>query len=267
MKYKLRYPKPKKETSGGAYWQNADFIEHLKLTDYQTTYQYLINNYPPPLKILEAGCGLGRWVIPLAEKGYDVTGIELEEEAIKIIIKNYNSTNMTLVHGDVFKMPFTDKSFDIVISLGVLEHFEKPEIQKEAIIEHLRVLKDEGVFLITVPYLSFIRLVFHLPWVKFVSIIRKLKNKKEYFSEYRYSKNEFKKIISNSGLEIIDIVYDELLPPHNFGFMDYPIKKLFKDTTGQFKLNKIGQIVFKILWKIQPKLVSGGIGFICKKKI
>ena len=55
------------------------------------------------------------------------------------------------------------------------------------------------------------------------------------------------------------------MPPFNFGFMDYPIKKVFK-ATDPYKLNKLGCIVFKYLWKIHPKLVSGGIGFVCRKK-
>ena len=76
MKYKVLYPKQKKETAGGAYWQGADFQEHLKLTDYQTTYQYLVNNYPTSQRVLEAGCGIGRWVIPLAKRHYNVTGIK-----------------------------------------------------------------------------------------------------------------------------------------------------------------------------------------------
>jgi hypothetical protein len=48
MKYKICILKKKNERGGGAYWEGADFEEHLKLTDYQTTYRYLLKNYPPP---------------------------------------------------------------------------------------------------------------------------------------------------------------------------------------------------------------------------
>jgi len=161
-------------------------------------------------------------------------------------------------------MPFKNEEFDLLISLGVLEHFEKKIVLNEAIVEHLRVLKKGGHFLITVPYFSLIRFLFHFPFTKLVSFVRKLKNKKEYFSEYRYSKNEFRKILEEKNLEIIDIVYDELLPPYNFGFMDFPIRKLFK--RGNYKLNKLGIIIFKIFWYFAPSSISGGIAYYCKKK-
>jgi SAM-dependent methyltransferase len=267
MKYKCYKKQQKEESKGGDYWRDFDFSEHLKLTSYQTTYLYTLENFLPPRKVLEAGCGLGRWVVPLSKKNYMVTGIEIEKDAIDIINKNYKAENLTLVHGDIFKMIFPDKSFDLVISLGVLEHFENPEVQIRAIAEHIRVLKDDGIFLVTVPHFSLLRLLFHVPFVYLVSMVRAIKKKKQYFGEYRYSKNAFKKILKTSGLQIVDIVYDELLPPYNFGLtVDYPLKRIFKAASGEaFKANKTGIKVFYFLWGIHPALVSGGIGFVTKK--
>jgi SAM-dependent methyltransferase len=163
-------------------------------------------------------------------------------------------------------MPFADKAYDIVISLGVLEHFENFDLQQEAVKEHVRILKDDGTLLITVPFVSWIRILIHMPFLKLVSFVRKLKNKKEYFSEYRYSRNAFESVISDANLKVVDIVYDDLMPPYNFGLMDHPVRKLFRDKTKPYFLNQFGIYVYKFLWDIHPKLVSGGIGFICKKK-
>jgi len=265
VKYKLLYPRQKNETAGGAYWQGADFKEHLKLTEYQTTYRYLLRNYPPPLNILEAGCGIGRWVIPLSKGNYTVTGIELEAVALKTIKHNYPTDKFTLVHGDIFKMPFPDKSYVMVISLGVLEHFEDIVVLRNVISEHKRVLKDDGIFLITVPLLSIVRLIFHIPFLKLVTLVRYFKKKKQYFSEYRYGKKEIQQVLESCDLKIVSTVYDDLLPPYNFGLMDYPIRKLFRDKQIQYGINKFGCFVFNVLWKIHPKWVSGGVGFVCKK--
>ena len=203
----------------------------------------------------------------MAEKGYDVTGIELEKEALDIIRKNYSNNNISLVHGDIFKMPFPENSFDMVISLGVLEHFEDKKLQSEAIAEHVRVLKEDGTFFITVPYLSFLRFLIHIPFLKLVSLVRKLKGKEEYFTEYRYSRSSFKKILENNHLKVIDFFWDDLLTPYSFGLtLDYPLKRFTKSKDGvQYKLNKTGLFIHKILWKIYPGFISGGIGFICKK--
>ena len=54
MKY-IWYTRHKKtDTTGGAYWKESNFNEHLKLTSFQTSYLYLLEKFPPPLKILEA---------------------------------------------------------------------------------------------------------------------------------------------------------------------------------------------------------------------
>ena len=170
-----------------------------------------------------------------------------------------------LVHGDIFKMDIPDETFDVILSFGVLEHFEDPDIQKKAILEHKRVLKNDGIFLITVPFLSFMRFVFHIPFVKLVLLVRLLKKKKQFFTEYRYGKKGFKKIKENCHLKVIDVVYNDLVGPYNFGLMDYPIRKLFKDKKIPYKKNKFGNFVFKLLWNFHPKLVNGGIGFFCQK--
>jgi len=251
---------------GGDYWKNVNYDEHLKLTSHQTSYRYLLKQYPPPQKLLEAGCGIGRWVIPLLNNEYDVVGIDIEGEALNTVKKNHAAKNLALVQGDVFNMSFPDKTFDIVLSLGVLEHFEDPSIQKKAILEHVRVLKDKGIFLITVPHLSFVRFIFHIPFLKLVSLVHLLKRKSHYFSEYRYTKPEFGRILKNCQLNVIDIVYDDLLEPYNFGLtVDYPLRKLFRTSKIQYKANKFGNKVFKLMWRMHPKLVSGGIGFICQK--
>jgi SAM-dependent methyltransferase len=267
MKYKLLAQVKKNQQEGGDYWRDADFNAHLKLTPFQTTYQYLLKHFKAPVKVLEAGCGIGRWVIPLSQKGYNVTGIEIKEEAINIIRQNYLSERLTLVVGDIFNMPFPDNTFDIVISLGVLEHFESKTNLEMAIKEHRRVLKEDGVFIITVPHISLLRLFFHLPFVKLVSFVRYLKRKKEYFTEYRYSKRAIRKILEKNGYKVIDTLYDDLLPPYNFGLtVDFPINSLFRTNDDiQYKLNSTGITFFNFLWRIHPMLVSGGVGFICKK--
>ncbi len=269
MKYKCYGKFQKSETKGGSYWENSEYEAHHKLTKYQTTYQYFLKNYPPKLKVLEAGCGIGRWVVPLSEDNYDVTGIEIEEKALKIIRNNFISENLELVHGDILNMDFPDGTFDFVLSLGVLEHFENAELQMKAIEEHIRVLKDSGTILVTVPQISFLRLFIHLPYVKILTCVRRLKNKKYFFTEYRYSKNEFKKILESVALKVVDVVYDDFYPPYSFGLtVDYPLNRLTKSREKiEYKCNRFGQMLIKVLWNINPRLISGGIGFICKKQI
>jgi ubiquinone/menaquinone biosynthesis C-methylase UbiE len=202
----------------------------------------------------------------LSKENYTVTGIEREKEALDIIKHNYHfADNFKLVHGDIFEMSFPDKTFDMVISLGVLEHFEDMDLLRQAITEHKRILKDEGIFFVAAPFFSIIRLIFNVPFMKLVTFVRYLKKKKEYFAEYRYGKREFQKILETNGLKVMDVVYDDFLPPYNLGlYTDFP--KL-RSNNKDYMLNNLGNYIFKLAWNIHPSLVSGGIGFVCCKDI
>ncbi len=59
-------------------------------------------------------------------------------------IFNINGHAADFVHGDAANMPFDSNKFDVVVSIGLLEHFEDI---CQPIYEQYRVLKPGGVFL------------------------------------------------------------------------------------------------------------------------
>ena len=251
----------------GDYWREVNFNDHLKLTGHQTTFQYFIKNYPPPREVLDAGCGLGRWILPLAEMGYKAYGIEKEPEAVAYLQKNYSGQNVEIIEGDAFRMPYRDKSFDVVFSLGVVEHFRDREAQVRLLKEHSRILKEDGTLLLTVPYASLLRIFVHIPALFLSRLYMRARGKpgRWGFTEYRYSKGEIKRIVMASGFTVKKIIYDELLPPYNFGLtFDWPFFKLMTKKEGSFLLNKFGRFFFNVLWNIYPGTISSGIGLVCQ---
>lgn len=76
------------------------------------------------LKILDAGCGTGRILIPLAKKGHHLTGIDYHRDTIKVLAKNTREGGVEarLIDGDVKaeikKIP--DESFDAVLAIECL---------------------------------------------------------------------------------------------------------------------------------------------------
>lgn len=71
--------------------------------------------------ILDIGCGYGVYGKALLKKGYEYTGIEVNEEYAAEAHKFVN-----VLHMRAEKLDFPDKSFDTVIMLEVLEHLEDP---------------------------------------------------------------------------------------------------------------------------------------------
>ncbi len=97
------------------------------------------------LDVLDAGCGGGATTESLGRYG-NVTGLELEEAAVEYA----RSWGRNVVQGSIETLPFGDGSFDLVLSLDVIEHVPDDET---ALRELYRVLRPGGRVLITVPAL------------------------------------------------------------------------------------------------------------------
>lgn len=70
--------------------------------------------------LLDAGCGTGRHVIPFAEKGFDVVGIDKDKEMLmasqtKLKLKKLNAD---LILADAQKLPLRNSLFDHIILMG-----------------------------------------------------------------------------------------------------------------------------------------------------
>jgi ubiquinone/menaquinone biosynthesis C-methylase UbiE len=101
------------------------------------------------LKILDIGCGTGI-VMKKLEKYGEVYGMDISEEAIKFCnkrgIKNISKSS-------ALKIPYKNDYFDLITILDVLEHVDEDQKTLEEI---NRVLKREGICILTVPAFSFI---------------------------------------------------------------------------------------------------------------
>ena len=101
-------------------------------------------------RILDAGCGIGRYAVFFAEQGFDVYGMDISKEAIEIadawLAKKGLKADLRV--GDVEKLPFDDEFFGVVISDGVLDHIPFSNAKK-AIKEIERVLAPNGYIYIT----------------------------------------------------------------------------------------------------------------------
>ncbi|MED3563626.1 class I SAM-dependent methyltransferase [Bacillus xiapuensis] len=96
--------------------------------------------------ILDAGCGTGQTAAFLAQEYQaNVTGIEINPIMIEKAKNRFKTLNLPvkIIHGSVEETPFTDNSFDFVLSESVLAFVNKPKTLKE----FYRVLKKGGRFI------------------------------------------------------------------------------------------------------------------------
>lgn len=103
-------------------------------------------------KVLDVGCNTGIITIPLAKAGVKIVGIDNNRDDIKKIKRNLKKEGLSekiAVYANARKLPFKDKTFDVVLLSDLLEHTSDP---KKAADEAIRVTKPGGLIYATVPY-------------------------------------------------------------------------------------------------------------------
>ena len=96
-------------------------------------------------KVLEIGCGVGRWVDLLTHKGAAYTGVDISQRMVEIARQKAPAVEFFRMPADA--LGFDSESFDIVFSVTVLHHMPY-EKQQKAIEEMSRVAKRTGCIVI-----------------------------------------------------------------------------------------------------------------------
>ncbi len=101
---------------------------------------------PAGSRLLDAGCGLSIWITPQLRDRYSMTGVDIQIDSIRACQQIYPACDYR--HADLYRMPFPDGTFDVVVMREVIEHFKRPA---DAVREVVRLLKPGGYFVLTTP--------------------------------------------------------------------------------------------------------------------
>ena len=127
--------------------EDGRLLKKSRMPEYLNTMKYIEKYLTPDSKILEIGAGTGRYSLALAEKGFDVTSVELVPHNIDIMKKKIKPEHKIEVHeGNACDLSFLkDNTFDIVLLLGPMYHLFTEEDKQQALSEAIRVTKKGGI--------------------------------------------------------------------------------------------------------------------------
>lgn len=106
---------------------------------------------PKGSKVLDFACGWGRMAFKLQEKGYDVVGFDINEDAVenaRKASKKFNQIHKNRVSFDVANardLPYTEGSFDACLIQAFMTALVDPEHREMVLNEASRVLKEDGI--------------------------------------------------------------------------------------------------------------------------
>ena len=139
------------------YWENVYKSGKFLSTVETNALPWDINSYDQNLKdildwlnlnqgeILELGCGFGNDSKFLAERGFNVTSIDISENAINISKENTKGLNIEFILGDIFK-DLPNHKFDFVYDRGFFHNYKNDYEKIFTLISN--VLKTCGKFIL-----------------------------------------------------------------------------------------------------------------------
>jgi len=251
------------------FWSFDAVADHVELCDAETTLPVFLHELPKGEPILDAGCGLARWVIYLRARGYDVIGTDRAHTAL---VAARREADVPLFTADTMRLPIGDGALGAVISLGVVEH--DPAGPVAALRELRRVLRPGGVALVAVPYNNLFRrvLINHLrrlrDWQKRRAGLRLA------FGEYRFSAAELTGFLHTAGFAVTSIHVDDFVPPLGkglwvdsssfFGYRVGPVE--MAPGHKRWELNRRARVLQRAANALSPWLVAGGVLAVARRE-
>ena len=214
----------------------TQFESHISASQYLLAYNLILDNATSSAHVLDWGTGTGHFSLFLLEQKFKVTGFSIEKHfalADHLLSKFPDKYLSVSDPKSVKNLPFSDNSFDIVTSIGVLKHVRETGGDETGSLSEIeRILKPGGLFI-----------CYHLPnkysWIE--SIVKHLPQK--YNHQYKYSRRDVFKLFKQVNLEIQDTKRYGLFPSLIFwGFSNNLIVTNFYNLS-----DKIFSSVFNLL--------------------
>lgn len=123
---------------------DKEFLESSSKLEHFSRIGQWVALLKPGAKVLELGCGPGRYVAILAKLGCDVVGVDPVRYDTWNVIRE--KTSVEFVDNVMAeRLPFPDEKFEGVACLGALLYFDDPD---QSLMEIRRVLRSHGSLLL-----------------------------------------------------------------------------------------------------------------------
>lgn len=101
-------------------------------------------------KVLDIACGEGFGSNFLSTYAESVLGVDIAPDIIEHAKGKYHQERLNFIVSNAVSVPFESENFDVIVSFETLEHLNR-EDQNLFMTEMVRVLKKDGIFIISTP--------------------------------------------------------------------------------------------------------------------
>lgn len=169
---------------------------------HNTALQRALGQLPDsPARVLEIGCGAGRFIRTIVNRRPSFIGCGCDLEPLAIARAATYGDGIRYTVGSATSLPYADGSFGLVLVFDVLEHLSQPDL---ALQEIHRVLQTGGRFHALVPCEGQPPSLHWLMWK--AGIVPDLK-KRHVGHIQRFTRAGFLELVDKAGLQIESLTY------------------------------------------------------------
>lgn len=191
--------------------------------------------------VLEAGCGAGRVLLHYYRRDRKIVGMDFISLALKKI--RTVESRVPLVAGDVTKLPFSDRSFSVVLAFGLYHNLESG--LDLALRETRRIMESGGILCASFRADNIQNRVLDLVEA------RKLRGGEKVFHKANYAAKELKGYMAGTKFSILNIRYVENMPfLYKFPIFRHGTHKEFKESVARiegYRLSFLGSLIQRLL--------------------
>lgn len=247
------------------YWEDKYSQEHIVGTSSE---EYTKQGFWPVLQqqlkpggyYLDAGCGIGGWILFLADQGYQIEGMDTAARTIRALTE-YNPDVKVKV-GSLIAMPYPDARFDGVLAIGSLEYMERKVL--ESLRELARVTKPGGFVFLEVPLANTLRRWFYLPLKGIERLVKVSHGRQPSFANYLFTPHSLTDLLHQTGFTVA------MMQPHELPGRGshYGLYVDWRWLRGRqpYQLNMLGRLVQAACEAFSPWVASTGMVVVARKK-
>lgn len=200
-------------------WTGERYIPEDASTDthYEHLHRYAFaSGFVKGKKILDLGSGEGYGSFLFSHIAESVMGIEIDENIVKHATSKYTKNNLQFKVGDARNVPVDgEKLFDVIVCFELLEHIEEHD---KLLSEVKRLLKDDGIFIVSTPNKALYSDVSnsHNPFHR----------KELYFADFTKLLKDYFKNVSSLGQRVFPVSNIWTLDGHYQNWEEFCIKRI-----------------------------------------
>lgn len=176
---------------------------------------YLAEHATPGERILDIGCGNGRFYPLLSKRSVDYVGLDYSAKLLEEARKAH--PGIRFEEGDATALPFPDGSFDTAFSFATIHHIPGKALRAQFMKEAARVLKPGSRFILStwnvgwtkkyIPFLlrDLVKIIFRVSPLELGDVILTFGTERKKRYVHRFTERELRALFEQNGFIVLDM--------------------------------------------------------------